>query len=173
MTFLLGYLLIFFAKIADVTLCVVRTILTVRGKKVQAALIGVVEIVIYIVALTKIMSQLDNIGNLVAYALGFGSGQIIGIWVEQKMAIGNLMVQIIPKGNAEELVHILRNEGFGVTVIQGYGRNGIRHVLHIAMQRNMLSKLNKILDEYDKDAFITIMDTRHIQGGYLQKFKRK
>lgn len=173
MELLLGYLLIFSARIVDVSISVIRTILMVRGKKLQAAAMGVLEVFIYISVLTKIMGQLDNIGNLIAYSLGFGTGQIVGIYLEQKMAIGNVTAQVITKGDESELVELLRNEGFGVTVIQGYGKDGIKHVLNIALKRNALPRFNEVLREFDKEAFVTIMDTKTIQGGYMQRIKRK
>ncbi|QEK12958.1 DUF2179 domain-containing protein [Crassaminicella thermophila] len=173
MEFFLGYLLIFCSRIMDVSISVVRTILMVRGKKFQAAALGVLEVFIYITVLTRIMGQLNNIGNLIAYALGFGTGQIVGIFLEQKMAIGNVTAQVITKENEDDLVELLRSEGFGVTVVQGYGKDGIRNILHIALQRNMLPKFHSLLDNFDKNAFVTIMDTKHIQGGYLKRMKRK
>lgn len=173
MELLLGYLLIFSARIVDVSISVVRTILMVRGKKFQAAAMGVLEVFIYISVLTKIMGQLDNIGNLIAYSLGFGTGQIVGIYLEQKMAIGNVTAQVITKGDESELVELLRNEGFGVTVIQGYGKDGIKHILNIALKRKALSRFNEVLREFDKEAFVTILDTKTIQGGYMQRIKRK
>ncbi|TCO69856.1 DUF2179 domain-containing protein [Marinisporobacter balticus] len=169
----LGYLLIAGSRVADVSISVIRTILLVRGKKYQAAALGVVEILIYIFVLQKIMTQLNDIGNLIAYALGFGTGQIVGVYLEQKMAIGDVTAQVITKEDETGLVEVLRNEGFGVTVIQGYGRDGIRYILNIVLQRNMLPKLNKLLNQFDKGAFITIMDTKHIRGGYLKRMKRK
>jgi len=173
MELLLGYLFIFFARIIDVSISVVRTLLMVRGQKFQAAALGALEVFIYISILTKIMAQLDNLGNLIAYSLGFGSGQIVGIFIEQKMALGNVTVQVITKENENELVETLRTEGFGVTVIQGYGKDGVKHILNIALKRNMLPRLTRLLEKFDKDAFVTIMDTKHIRGGYLQRISRK
>lgn len=173
MTLLFGYLLVACSRIADVSISVIRTILLVRGKKYQAAALGFVEIFIYIGVLQKIMTQLNDIGNLIAYALGFATGQVVGVFLEQKMAIGDVTAQVITKENEKELVGLLRNEGFGVTVIQGYGRDGIRHILNIVLQRNMLPQFNKLLNQFDKDAFVTVMDTKYIQGGYLKRIKRK
>lgn len=173
MTFILGYLLIFSARIVDVSISVVRTLLMVRGKKLQAAALGCIEVFIYITVLTKIMGQLDNLGNLIAYSLGFGSGQIVGIFIEQKMALGDATVQVITKEDESQLVEILRGEGFGVTVIQGYGKNGVKQILHIALKRTMLNRLFQIMGEFDKEAFITVMDTKDIRGGYMQRMKRK
>lgn len=168
-----GYLYIFCARIIDVSISVVRTLLMVRGKKIQAACLGAVEVFVYITVLTKIMGQLNNLGNLIAYSLGFGTGQIVGIFIEQKMALGNVTVQVITKEDENQLVEVLREEGFGVTVVQGYGRNGMKHILNIVLKRSMLPKLNEVLNEFDKDAFVTVLDTKYIQGGYLQRIKRK
>lgn len=173
MELFLGYLLIFSARILDVSIQVVRTLLMVRGKKYQAAALGVVEVFVYISVLTKIVSQLNNIGNLIAYCLGFGTGQIVGIFIEQKMALGNVTVQVIIKEDESKLVQILRDDGFGVTVIQGYGKDGVKHILNIALKRSMLSKLTQKIEEFDREAFITIMDTKSIHGGYMQRIKRK
>ncbi|PAB58541.1 DUF2179 domain-containing protein [Anaeromicrobium sediminis] len=169
MELFLGYLIIFGARILDVSISVVRTILVVRGKKFQAAMLGCVEVFIYITVLTKIMSQLDNIGNLIAYSLGFGSGQIVGIWLEQKIALGHVSYQIITKGNRADMIKALRDEGFAVTVVEGNGRDGKRHILNMVVKRNLQFKLHKILDEFDKDAFVTIKDTKHISGGYMKR----
>lgn len=173
MDLFLGYVLIFSARILDVSISVVRTLMMVRGRKFIAAAMGTLEVFVYILILTRIMSQLDNVGNLIAYSLGFGSGQIVGIFIEQKMALGSLTVQVITKENENELVEVLRKEGFGVTVIQGYGKDGIKHILNIALKRNRLSRLTHLLEEIDKGAFVTVLDTRHIQGGYLQRLKKK
>lgn len=173
MEYLLGYLFIFGARILDVSISVVRTLLMVRGKKYQAAFIGMIEMFIYISILTKIMSQLDNLGNLVAYSLGFGTGQIVGIYIEEKMALGHVTLQVVAKDDETKLLETLREEGFGVTVIEGYGKDGIRHILNIGLKRNMLPKITRIIEECDKDAFVTILDAKHIQGGYLQRIKRK
>jgi uncharacterized protein YebE (UPF0316 family) len=173
MEMIAGYLYIFCARIIDVSISVVRTLLMVRGKKIQAACLGAVEVFVYITVLTKIMGQLNNLGNLIAYSLGFGTGQIVGIFIEQKMALGNVTVQVITKEDENQLVEVLREEGFGVTVVQGYGRNGMKHILNIVLKRSMLPKLNEVLNEFDKDAFVTVLDTKYIQGGYLQRIKRK
>lgn len=173
MELFLGYMMIFFMRILDVSISVIRTLLMVRGKKFQAAGLGVIEIIVYITVLGKVMAQLDNLGNLIAYALGFGSGQIVGIFIEQKMALGDVTVQVITKEDENELVELLREEGFGVTVLQGYGKDGIKHILNIVLKRSMQPKLIKHLEKYDNEAFITVMDTKYIHGGYLQRMKKK
>ena len=89
------------------------------------------------------------------------------------MALGSLVVQVISFKKAEELVTILRDEGYGVTVVEGYGRNGINHLLNVTIQRKQLGRLNQLLDEHDQKAFVTVMDTRAIKGGFFSRLKRK
>lgn len=170
---ILGYLFIYFAKVSDVTLATIRMIMVVKGRRVQAALIGFFEIIIYILAIGKVLTELDNPINVIAYALGFASGNYMGIFVEEKMALGSIIVQVISQGNSMKLVEKFREEGFGVTVVEGYGREGMQHLLNIMMQRKNLSKLYQILDDHDKKAFVTITDARAIKGGYFARSKRR
>jgi len=167
----IGYLLIFFARVVDVSLFTVRTLMVVRGQRIAAALIGFFETLVYILALKYVVSQLDNVWSLLFYALGFSTGNIVGSWLEEKLAIGNLTVQVITKTKPLELCARLRKEGYGVTVLEGQGRDGIRHILNIILPRKSLTKLMKQVDEWDFSAFITVFDTRAIKGGVV--FNRK
>jgi uncharacterized protein YebE (UPF0316 family) len=169
----LGYLFIFFARIIDVSMATIRTLMIVKGKRNYAALIGFFEVIIYIAALGKVVSGLNNIGNLLAYALGFASGNYIGSFIEEKIALGNLMVQIIMLETNEGFVDRLRENGFGVTVLQGYGREGVRDVLNIILKRKDLKKLYEIVDNMKEKVFITVSETRHIKGGYFSSIKKK
>lgn len=176
MGFIIGYLLIFFARVADVTLATIRMLMVVQGRKVQAAIIGFFEVSIYVTALGKVVSSLDNIGNLLAYALGFACGNYVGIIIENRIALGNLAAQVILKGsNGEnmELIEKLRENGFGVTVLEGYGKEGSREILHIAINRKDLSKLKNVVYSHDEEAFIIANTISPISGGYFSSIKKK
>lgn len=100
---LLEYLLIFFARVCDVTLSTVRMILVVRGKRYPAAAIGLVEASIYITALGRVMRNIDDPLKVLAYGLGFASGTLLGSWVEERLALGHVTLEVIPpEENAEE-----------------------------------------------------------------------
>lgn len=170
---LIGYLLIFMAKVSDVSLATIRMIMVVKGKRIHAAVIGFVEVSIWILAVGTVLSNLDDPINVIMYASGFATGNYVGIMIEEKMALGSLVVQVISFKKAEELVTILRDEGYGVTVVEGYGRNGINHLLNVTIQRKQLGRLNQLLDEHDQKAFVTVMDTRAIKGGFFSRLKRK
>ncbi|WIV11886.1 DUF2179 domain-containing protein [Proteiniborus sp. MB09-C3] len=168
-----GYLFIFGARIMDVSMSTIRMLMVVQGRRKHAAIIGFFEVIIYIVALGKVVNGLSNPGNLLAYAFGFASGNYIGSYIEEKIALGNLTAQVILNDNDDKIVHELRDNGFGVTVIEGQGKEGPKNLLTIMLKRKDLNKLNGLLANLDKEAFITVSTTKLISGGYFSKIKRK
>lgn len=164
---LLGCVLIALARVTDVSCATVRTLMLVRGKRMIAACIGLFEATVYLLALSKVMSNTSSIPNIIAYAVGFAGGNYIGSLIEEKIAVGTIMVQVIPSG-FDGIVEDLRNMGYGVTVIDAAGKDGPREVLNISMNRKGLPALYKYFQEKDGNAFITVLDTRDIRGGYLR-----
>lgn len=164
-----GYLFIFFARIADVSLSTMRTLMIVRGKRLYAALIGFFEVNIYILALGKIMAHLDNPFNIIIYAAGFSTGNIVGSFIEEKLAVGTMTVQVITMKSPLELTEKLRACGYGVTVIEGQGREGIRYILQIILQRKLVPCLKREIDEWDSEAFWTVFDARITRGGIFNR----
>ncbi len=171
---MVGYLFIFLARVADVTLATIRMLMVVQGRKIHAAIIGFFEVSIYVTALSKVVGNLDNPGNLLAYALGYACGNYIGITIENRIALGNLAAQVILKEeNNIELIKKLRDSGFGVTVLHGEGKEGSREILQIAINRKDLANLKNIVYSYDKEAFITTNSVNPISGGYFSTIKKK
>lgn len=169
-----GYALIFSARVIDVTLATIRTLMVVQGRKKQAALIGFFEVGIYVTVLGSVVSNLGNPLNLLAYCLGFATGNIVGITIENKIALGDLVAQIISKVPDEEreLVETLRENGFGVTILEGEGRVGKREILHVVLHRKDLSNLRELVYKHDEKAFITVNNINPINGGYFRQIKR-
>ncbi len=161
------YLFIFFARVTDVTLSTTRTLMLVRGHGYKAASIGFFEVIIYITALNRVVSGLDNPLKLLAYALGFSTGNIMGSFVEGKLAIGIATAQVITK--CHDLAETLRNRGYGVTVIEGKGKEGTREVLIISLPRKELPRLMDVVESCDESAFTMIMDTKASKGGYYRQ----
>lgn len=174
MSFIMGYVLIFVARVIDVTLGTMRTLMVVQGRKAQSAIIGFFEITIYIVALGEVVNNLDNIGNLLAYGLGFACGNYIGIMVENKIAFGTLQVQVILKKTENmKLIEALRENDFAITVVDGQGREGNRVILNLIINRKDLKKLKKIVYNYDDNAFIISNIANPVCGGYFSHIKKK
>ena len=169
-----AYLFIFFARVIDVSLATIRMLMIVQGRKKQAGIIGFFEVTIYVVALGKVMTSLDDPWKVLVYALGYSCGNIVGIAIENKIALGNLAAQIILKTDENQtLIEILRDKQFGVTVVQGEGKEGPKEILKVALNRRDLKKLKDIVYEYDKKAFITVNSIDPISGGYFYSAKRK
>ena len=171
---LFNFLFIFFARVIDVSMFTVRTLLLVRGKKYIAAILGFFEVTIYIVALGRVMSTLDNWVNILAYSLGFAVGNVMGSIIESKMAIGTITVRIVPKKTCdEELAEKLRGMGFGVTMIEGIGKNGPVCMLDTTLHRKELHVLMDYIKKTDAEAFVTVSDARETRGGYMRSVKRE
>ena len=170
---ILMVLIIFGINIVYVTFFTLRMILTLKGYRYIAALISVVEILIYIVGLGLVLDNLNEIQNLIAYALGYGTGVIIGTKIEEKMALGYIMVNAISTDTNTNLPAILREEGYGVTDWQANGLDGNRQALQILTPRKYELKLYAKLKEIDPKIFIIAYEPKTIHGGFWVKTVKK
>lgn len=134
-TFVLLPVLIFLARILDVGLGTIRIIFISRGRKFLAPLIGFFEILIWLVAIGKVMQNLTNVYCYIAYAGGFAAGNFTGMWIEEKLAMGTLIIQIITKKDASALIDNLKSSGYGVTVVPAEGSTGQVHIVYSLIKR--------------------------------------
>ena len=117
----LTLLFIFVARIIDVSFGTTRVLMLTKGKRLLAAMLGFCEVSIYITALSQVVKELNSPLKVLIYALGFSCGTLVGGFIEEKIALGYAMVQLIPKKHASQLIMALRKENFGVTVVEGKG----------------------------------------------------
>jgi uncharacterized protein YebE (UPF0316 family) len=164
--------LIFFARLIDVSMGTMRTILIVRGRRGIASISAFFEIMVWLVAASRVLTQLDNWYYMIAYALGFASGNFLGSYLEEKIALGYMFAYIIPKKRDLDLAHELRKAGFGVTVMYGKGLRGPEPVCNVLFRRRETKRLVDIIKKHDKDAFYTIMDVRAERGGYVSPMRK-
>jgi uncharacterized protein YebE (UPF0316 family) len=169
----LGLLFIFFARVLDMGLATIRILMLMRGKSFLAAFIGFFESAIYILALREVILNLDSPVRIGAYALGFAAGNYVGSLVEERMAVGFATVQVISLTCTDAMVDDMRKEGFGVTVIEGCGKEGLHEVLNVLVRRKDLSRLMAIVHKMDSNAFVSVMDTKKIVGGFFARKKDK
>ncbi|HLO60372.1 MAG TPA: DUF2179 domain-containing protein [Bacteroidales bacterium] len=154
--YLLLPLLIFCLRICDVSLDTMRIIFMTRGLKKIAPVIGFFEILIWIVAITRIMQNLDNWITYVAYAAGFATGNYVGMLLDEKLAIGHEMIRVITKIERPDLADTLRRTGFGVTVVKAAGMQGTVEILYIIVNRKNLKTAIEVIDRMAPNAFFTI-----------------
>ncbi len=159
-------LFIFTARIFDVSIGTIRLILINRGYKILAPILGFIEVFIWVVAISKIMANLDNWVNYLFYAGGFATGNYVGMFIEEKLAIGRVGVRIVTKKGANELIQAIADNGFGVTFIEAQGKEGAVHVIFITCKRKKLKDLLELVHNYNPNAFYTIEDIRHSQNAY-------
>ncbi|WP_278682115.1 DUF2179 domain-containing protein [Paraclostridium bifermentans] len=167
MEFVLGYLLIFLAKCSDVTLATIRTIFVVKGKKKLAFCIGFLEILIYLFAMDKVLGDMGDIVKVMSYALGFATGNVVGITLEEKLAIGLITAQVFTGEDVDQFAEYLRQHGFGVTVIEGRGREGVKYILQVVLDRKNLHNFQNTINSYDSRAFVAVFEIKNVRGGYF------
>ena len=173
MSVVFGALLVFGARVFDVSLGTLRVLMLMRGKKYHAACIGFFEVIIYVMVLGTVVQQLDNPVYLIMYGLGYATGNVVGGKLEEKLALGFLTVQIISKHHSKLLTEVLRGNGYGVTVIDSHGWEGDRDILNLQIKRKDLADIERLVTETDANAYVTIYDTRTTQGGYFRRHAKK
>lgn len=167
-------LLIFLSRILDVTMMTFRTLMVVQGRRVAAAIFGFFEVLIYVVVLTKMVSTLDNPLHLFAYCLGYATGNFLGVTLDEKFALGRLSARVVVSPEVSiPLVERLREEGFGVTVIDGEGKDGPRKMLSLVFNRKLLKNMEQIIRQYDEKAFVVVNQINPISGGFIMGGVRK
>jgi uncharacterized protein YebE (UPF0316 family) len=149
-------LAIFCARIADVSLGTLRIMFVAKGMKHIAPFIGFFEVLIWIIAISKIFQNLDNWVAYIAYAGGFATGNYIGMLLEERLALGHEMIRVITKTEAGDLVSTLNKKGFGVTFINANGSEGAVGIVYIIVKRSMVGEILQIINDYNPQAFYTI-----------------
>jgi len=161
-------LLIFVARIIDVSIGTVRVILLSRGNRYVAPLLGFFEVIIWLAAISEVMKNLTNVVCYVAYGAGFATGNYVGMWLESKLALGFQIVRIISTSQLQLLPNEIRNKGFGVTTVEGRGAKGPVHILFSIISRRKVNEFVKLVHTIEPKAFISIEDVRSSYAGYLQ-----
>jgi len=165
-------LIIFAINIVYVTFFTIRMILTLKGYRYIAAFLSMIEVVVYVVGLGLVLDNLDEIQNLMAYAIGYGTGVIIGTKIEEKMALGYITVNVITE-ESRSLPRLLREKGYGVTDWEASGLEGNRKAMQILTPRKYELKLYSVIKELDPKAFIITYEPKTIHGGFWVKTVRK
>ena len=168
-----GPLVIFLLRIVDVSLATTRMLLAVRNQKLLVPLIGFVEVMVWLYAAGTAIRFLDSPLHVIGYAGGFAAGNVVGLWVEEKLALGLATVRIISAHGGVELADALREKGFGVTEFSGQGREGPVEVVYTVAKRAQIRRIMDEVDVWDPGAFVTVEEPRAIHRGWLFDKRRK
>jgi uncharacterized protein YebE (UPF0316 family) len=162
----IGAGVIFLLRVMDMTLDTLRVLMVMRGRKGIAWGLGFFQAAIFILAITRVLSNLNNPLNVIGYAAGFATGNVVGMWIEERLAIGHIHLSIFSPRRGAALVERLRTDGYAVTELSGRGKDGMVSLLHCNILRKNVERVNRIVKEVDEEAFITAEEIRPVRRGY-------
>ncbi|HOE06377.1 MAG TPA: DUF5698 domain-containing protein [Bacilli bacterium] len=164
------YIIIFIAKIIEVTIGVLRMVLITKGERKLATVIAFFEIVIWLLVVSTVLVDItEDPFKVLAYAAGFAFGQMFGSLLEDKIALGNIRVEIIADEDIGiKLANHLRENKFGVTTIEASGMTHKKMIIFLYAARKQMKNILNLCNEVSKDLVITVDDIRPLAGGYYK-----
>jgi uncharacterized protein YebE (UPF0316 family) len=183
LNYVLMPLLIFVARIGDVSINTLRIMFMMNGKKNIVPILGFFEAMIWLLAIGQIFQNVDNPLSYIAYAGGFATGTYVGMTLEERLAIGRVLVRVITPEPHPELLEFMKMKNYRFTNVGGEGRFGKVNLLFTVMKRDTLPEFISKVKEVDEKAFYTIesvkrvseddLNTMEDRGGFRSKFFSK
>ncbi|MBN2591896.1 MAG: DUF2179 domain-containing protein [Sedimentisphaerales bacterium] len=164
-TWFLLPVLIFIARVSDVSLGTVRVIFIARGLKYLAPFVGFFEILIWLMAIGQIMQNLSNPMCYIAYAGGFAMGNYVGIWIAEKLSLGVVLIRVITSKDASELLEYLKSAEYGVTSVDAQGSAGKVQVVFTIVRRREVATVVNLIKQFNPKAFYTIEEVGFVEEG--------
>jgi uncharacterized protein YebE (UPF0316 family) len=163
-------LLIFIARMSDVSLGTLRNVFIGKGLRRVVPIVAFFEVIIWLISIRQIMSHLDNPLCYIAFAAGFATGTYVGMYIERRLALGLQVLRIITAQDAKALVHALSEANVGITVVDGHGAKGPVKIIFTIIKRKDLQQIRELIRKYNPNAFYTIEDIRHANLGVFPEF---
>jgi uncharacterized protein YebE (UPF0316 family) len=157
---------IFLLRVGDMTFDTVRVLFVVRGRRQIAWVLGFMQSLIFVIAITSVLANIDNFLTILGYAAGFATGNVIGMIIEERLAVGHIQVTIISSHRGAVIAQQLRQAGYAVTEIPARGKDGTVELLHCSVRRKQLDHMETVVLENDPEAFITTEDVRPLRRGF-------
>ena len=150
----------------------IRVIYISRGIKYLAPLIAFFEIVIWLLAMEVVMQDLANIGNFLAFALGFAVGTYVGLIIEEKLSIGMVILRIVTTDESnEEIVSFMQSENYGITTLDATGSRGSVKMILSLVNRTDVPRITQHIQATNPNAFFSIEDVRYVNQGVFRPKK--
>ena len=164
----LSALLIFGLRLSDMTLDTLRLLFVLRGRKWLAGLVGFAQATIFVVAITEVIRNVGNVWNIVGYSAGFALGVIVGMTLEERLALGHSHLQMVSSGMGHAVAEALRQAGYAVTVTTGMGKDGMVAIVHATVRRKDVAAAQTLAQRADPNVFVTVEDVRPLARGYFR-----
>lgn len=155
-------LMIFCARIVDVSMQTIRLLLIMAGRKNIAPVIGFFESLTWLLAIGQIMQHLDNIACFLAYSGGFAAGTWVGIYLEERIAMGMVIVRVITRASARNLLDALKEREWRYTAVDAEGSRGPVNLIFAVIRRKDISNFVAIVNDFNPNAFYSIENVRSV-----------
>lgn len=165
---MLELIMIFIAKVMEVSLTTLRTVFISRGEKLYASALAFVEISIWLVVAGVVLDDItENPARMIVFALGFTAGSYVGLMIEEKLGLGYSNVQVITNmEDGQIMADSLRELGNAVTTIDGHGRDSDRVILSTYVKRKKKDELLQRVEDLKIQGVVTVSETQKIYGGF-------
>ncbi|MDD4631481.1 MAG: DUF5698 domain-containing protein [Proteiniphilum sp.] len=161
--------IIFFGRVIDVSLGTLRIIFVSKGEKYKAPLIGFIEVFIWVVVISQILSRANDMVAYLSYAAGYATGNYMGILLENRIAYGIVLCRIYTQKNGKELVLKLNKLNIGATLTHGTGSTDEVDIIETVVDRKEMKTLEGTLNDFDNNIFYVVEDVRTKQNGIFPK----
>ena len=158
--------IIFAMRVSDMSLDTLRVLFVIRGRKPLAWILGFFQSLLWVIAITSVLSNLDNLWNIIAYAGGFATGNVVGMTIEERLAIGHSNMQIISSRWGIAIAETIREKGYAATEIAARGKDGTVSMISCSIRRRDIKVVRQEVNKIDPDAFITVEDIRPLHRGF-------
>lgn len=163
-------LVVFLGRICDVTLATIRTIMTVKGRKGIASLLGFCELFIwFLIVRTALNVDSNSLWICFAYAGGYALGTFLGGTLANILIKGNLTIQVITSSRNDETIETIRANGYAVSIIDVKGQNDtLKYMLYVEINKKKLTEFKKLIKSLDDKAFIVVNETKLVENGFFK-----
>lgn len=163
--------IIFLGRVIDVSLGTLRIIFVSKGEKYKAPIIGLIEVFIWVMVISQVLSRANDLVSYLSYAAGYATGNYIGILLENRIAYGIVLCRIYTQKNGNALIQTLNKLDFGATLTHGSGSTNEVDIIETVVDRKELKTLEATINSFDNNSFYVIEDIRTKQNGIFPKRK--
>jgi len=163
---LVSALTIFLLRVVDMSLDTLRMLFVIRGRRGTAWVLGFFQSLVFVLAIASVLTNVTNVFTVIGYAAGFATGNVLGMYLEERLAVGYTHIRIVSSRRGSAIADRLRGEGFAVTEIPARGKDGMVTVLNVSVVRKLTRRIDDIVTEVDGTAFITAEDVRPLRRGF-------
>jgi uncharacterized protein YebE (UPF0316 family) len=164
-------ILIFIARVIDVTFGTMRIIFISKGERILAPIFGFFEIMVWLFAIGQVMQNLTNLTYYLAYAGGFATGNFVGMYIEEKLAMGTLVIRIITNKDASNLIGALKLKNYGITIVDAQGATGEVKIVFTVIKRKNVDEIVSMIKQFNPKAFFSIEEVRVAREGIFPTSK--